>query len=479
MNEYHRVHRLTPLLQFWSVILALLAVLAVNLNLQALSDIAHFFSGNSQAIWGTLIGLGIFVVVCLLIWWISGLWWRRMGYMLSDEELSLRRGLISTQLRTARYDRTQAVDVVEPLIARIFGLAAVRVETAGGNSSSIEVAYLRKDDAEQLRRDILKRVAGEPTAPLDVNVEQQSGEGDAAEDIEQETGVEAVEEAPRASQPQEVVSPIPTTRTLASEALRFTTFLVIALFALFWWSPLGSSAMIAFLIGAVPAVWGRVNASWRYNAYVDTNDSGDRVLNIAYGLADRRRQSIRLERIHAVEVTQPLLWRMAGWYEVRVNVAGYGSATDKQSGSTRILPVGNREQAMRVYELVSPLTAEEIEAYAQPEGHTQPTYTSPRKAWWASPIDRAQQAVTLLPEIAITHDGRLSRRVAVIETSHIQELTYKEGPIDQLLGLASVRFELVTGPVGMMGRNLLADDADDLLQHLRQRDLPELNAVAD
>ncbi|AVH87731.1 Putative membrane protein [Corynebacterium camporealensis] len=479
MNEYHRVHRLTPLLQFWSVILALLAVLVVNLNLQALSDIAHFFSGNSQAIWGTLIGLGIFVVVCLLIWWVSGLWWRRMGYMLSDEELSLRRGLISTQLRTARYDRTQAVDVVEPLIARIFGLAAVRVETAGGNSSSIEVAYLRKDDAEQLRRDILKRVAGEPTAPLDVNVEHQSGEGDAAEDIEQETGVEAVEEAPRASQPQEVVSPIPTTRTLASEALRFTTFLVIALFAFFWWSPLGASAMIAFLVGSVPAVWGRVNASWRYNANVDTNDSGDRVLNIAYGLAD----SVAKAFAWSASMPWRSLSRCCGVWPDGTKSASTSQVMavrrTKQSGSTRILPVGNREQAMRVYELVSPLTAEEIEAYAQPEGHTQPTYTSPRKAWWASPIDRAQQAVTLLPEIAITHDGRLSRRVAVIETSHIQELTYKEGPIDQLLGLASVRFELVTGPVGMMGRNLLADDADDLLQHLRQRDLPELNAVAD
>ena len=131
--SFRRVHRLTPLLRLWSVILALIAAFALNVNLAALRDIFAFITGEhrGEALRDTALALAGFIAVCAVVWLVSGLWWRRMGYRLGAEELSLRRGLLSVQLRTARYDRTQAVDVVEPVIARLFRLAAVRVETAG------------------------------------------------------------------------------------------------------------------------------------------------------------------------------------------------------------------------------------------------------------------------------------------------------------------------------------------------------------
>ena len=145
-DGFRRVHRLTPLLHFWSLILAILAVFLVQVNVELLGDIYTFFTDGhlGQALRGTAIALGGFVVVCLVIWLASGIWWRRLGFKLDDEEISLRRGVLSKSLRSARYDRTQAVDVVEDLIARIFGLASVRVETAGGTSSVIEIAYLKR-----------------------------------------------------------------------------------------------------------------------------------------------------------------------------------------------------------------------------------------------------------------------------------------------------------------------------------------------
>jgi len=165
--SFRRVHRLTPLLRLWSVILALIAAFALNVNLEALRDIFAFITGEhrGEALRDTAFALAAFVAGCAVVWLASGLWWRRMGYQLGADELSLRRGLFSTQLRTARYDRTQAVDVVEPVIARLFRLAAVRVETAGGQTSVIEIAYLKKADAEALREDILARVHGAPARP--------------------------------------------------------------------------------------------------------------------------------------------------------------------------------------------------------------------------------------------------------------------------------------------------------------------------
>ena len=423
--QYQRVHRLTPLLRLWSVILALIAAFALNVNMAALCDIFAFITGEhrGEALRDTALALAGFIAVCAVVWLVSGLWWRRMGYRLGAEELSLRRGLLSVQLRTARYDRTQAVDVVEPVIARLFRLAAVRVETAGGQSSVIEIAYLKKADAEALRDDILARVHGAPISQTETPAEEPA-----------------------------LVPEIPIARSLIAAALRTSTLFLVGFLILVVVTRLPLSTALPILVGALPNAWNVLDSSWRYTARTDGE-----VLNITYGLADLRRQSIRLDRIHAVQITQPFLWRPLGWYEVRVSVAGYGaSASGKASGSTRILPVGTLAQAQQF------LPADAA-----------PTYASPARAKWVSPLDYRQQTVALTGDYVIVRNGRLNRRVKAIHTSHIQELTYRRGPISQALGLATVDLDLVQGPVRMAARNLTLADAAALLARLRSRQLPD------
>ena len=436
--SFRRVHRLTPLLRLWSVILALIAAFALNLNMEALRDIFAFITGEhrGEALRDTALALAGFIAVCAVVWLASGLWWRRMGYQLGAEELSLRRGLFSVQLRTARYDRTQAVDVVEPVIARLFRLAAVRVETAGGQSSVIEIAYLKKSDAEALRDDILARVHGAPTSHTEAPAEESA-----------EEPAEAPAEEPA------LVPEIPIARSLIAAALRTSTLFLVGFLILVVVTRLPLSTALPILVGALPNAWNMLDSSWRYTARTDGE-----VLNITYGLADRRRQSIRLDRIHAVQITQPFLWRPLGWYEVRVSVAGYGaSASGKASGSTRILPVGTLAQARQF------LPADAA-----------PTYASPARAKWVSPLDYRQQTVALTGDYVIVRNGRLNRRVKAIHTSHIQELTYRRGPISQALGLATVGLDLVQGPVRMDARNLTLADATALLARLRSCQLPGL-----
>lgn len=432
--SFRRVHRLTPLLRLWSVILALIAAFALNVNLAALRDIFAFITGEhrGEALRDTALALAGFIAVCAVVWLVSGLWWRRMGYRLGAEELSLRRGLLSVQLRTARYDRTQAVDVVEPVIARLFRLAAVRVETAGGQSSVIEIAYLKKADAEALRDDILARVHGAPISQTETPAEESAAE--------------------LAEEPA-LVPEIPIARSLIAAALRTSTLFLVGFLIVVVVTRLPLSTALPILVGALPNAWNVLDSSWRYTARTDGE-----VLNITYGLADRRRQSIRLDRIHAVQITQPFLWRPLGWYEVRVSVAGYGaSASGKASGSTRILPVGTLAQAQQF------LPADAA-----------PTYASPARAKWVSPLDYRQQTVALTGDYVIVRNGRLNRRVKAIHTSHIQELTYRRGPISQALGLATVGLDLVQGPVRMDARNLTLADAAALLARLRSRQLPGL-----
>lgn len=431
--KYHRVHRLTPLLRLWSVILAVIAAFALNVNMEALRGIFAFVTGEHSAADLRDIGLALagFIAVCAVVWLVSGVWWRQMGYQLGEEELTLRRGVISKQQRTARYDRTQAVDVVEPVIARLFRLAAVRVETAGGQSSAIEIAFLTKRDAEALRAEILSRVHGEPRE-------------------------RPAEEQPSEEEDNVLIPEIPIARSLAAAALHASTIVLLAALIFLVVTPMSLTITLPILLATVPRAWNVIDSSWRYTASLD-----DDVLNITYGLADRRRQNIRLERIHAVQVTQPFLWRPFGWYETRVSVAGYGgTASGEGSGSTRIVPVGKREQARQF------LPADAA-----------PTYASPARAKWVSPIDYRQQTVALAGDYVIVRAGRFNRRVQAIELRHIQELTLRRGPISQLFGLATVELDLVQGPVKMAARNLALADAHALLNRLRSRDLPELTPL--
>lgn len=468
-DDFRRVHPLTPLLRFWTLILAILAGLILNLNLSSLQAIWSVLRDDTDiAIWPLVFSIGGFVLACGLIWLLSRIWWKATGFRLTDEEIQHRRGVLNTQLRTARYDRIQAVDLVESVIARIFRVAAVRVETAGGNNSVIEIAFLTRPEAEGLRRQLIDATHARRADPQPV--QETSGLSDIDPVRAMETPV---------ATGRQVVPSIPITRTLGSTALSLNTILTVLALLIIVFTPLGVTALVPVIVGLVPSVWNLIDKSWKFQADL----AGD-ILNVSYGLADRRRQSIPLGRIHGVSMTQPLLWRLFGWWTVSVSVAGYGVDT-QQGGTTRLLPVGTKAQALHLVTVVGPLDGGELETYADPTRITRPTYTSPPQATWVSPVDRKQQGVTLVgesggvgpdtaPRAVIVHSGRFYHRMALIEVSHIQELTLKRGPIQKLLDLSTVRLNLVPGPVSMQGSDLTYADGRELLSVLRRRSLPEL-----
>lgn len=425
MTEYRRVHRLTPLLRVWATVVALTTIVVFNFATfvaDALRD-QQFTALLFGQIAGSVLG------ALALVFAVSQIWWARTGFRLGEDELELRRGVISTQVRSARYDRIQAVDVVEPFAPRIFGLAEVRVEAAGGSNSAIEIGYLTRDEAEAIRAEILHKIA-----------------------------------PPEEPQGGYLVPPIPVARSLAGAGLRLST-----LFALTWSliptvTDFSATVILPVIVGFIPQIWRQIDQSWRYNATLD----GD-VLHLSYGLANRRTQAVPLDRIHAISLSQPVLWRIFGWWSVSVNIAGYGRESNKASGTSRLLPVGSYEQALELIEAISPLPRELI---ISPDWDLR----SPRRARLASPIDASRQALALTPlagtTYATTSHGLLSRRLEFVEVPHIQEVTLRVGPVQRVLKVASVRFDLVPGPVRMIARDLELQEAWKLVEALSARELP-------
>ena len=434
---YRRVHRLTPFLRAWAFVAALVTLLVFNFTTALIKGVQRGTEESWSALEvAQLVGVVVAAVAAGLA--LSQLWWSRIGFRLGEDEVELRRGLISTKVRAARYDRIQAVDVVEPFAPRLFGLAAVRIEAAGGADSAIEIGYISRAEAEKLRSELLGRIAGDKAAT----------------------------EQPLPA----LIPPIPVLRSLTGTALRLSTLFTVAMSLLPVLTEVTVAVVLPALVGFIPQIWKQVDQSWRYTARLDGE-----VLNLSYGLANRRSQAVPLDRIHAIGLSQPVLWRIFGWWTVSVNIAGYGRESNKASGTSRLLPVGSYEQAVALIEAISPLQAEQI---SSPEWDLH----SPRRARIPSPVDASRQAVAISRIAdgvwATTRHGYFGRKRECIDIAHIQEITYRQGPLQRAMNLAHVRFDLVPGPVKMTARDLDTADAWAVVAELSARELPALSAPA-
>ncbi|SHE25374.1 PH domain-containing protein [Actinomyces glycerinitolerans] len=170
--QWRRVHPVTPLLEGWKIIAAVLAFLLwqnAELILEAYSAVQSYRGDVPPTL---ILSIGLGVVGALLVIGL-GLWlsWRMRAYAVDRDAVYLRTGVLNRQLRTARLPRIQSVDIVHPLLGRIFGLGRLRVEVAGGSDSHVLIGFLRTRELEELRDRILSLAAGA----------QLYGEGEAVE----------------------------------------------------------------------------------------------------------------------------------------------------------------------------------------------------------------------------------------------------------------------------------------------------------
>ena len=105
------------------------------------------------------LGAGAYVLAMLLIylllagfgWWYSGLRWRHTGWRLEEDGLHLRRGAWWRSETRVPRSRVQHVDLNHGPLDRRFGLAALKVHTAGTRLASVQLGGMAHADAVQLR----------------------------------------------------------------------------------------------------------------------------------------------------------------------------------------------------------------------------------------------------------------------------------------------------------------------------------------
>ena len=83
--------------------------------------------------------------------------WLRTKYWIEADELRVDTGVVSRQSRRIRVDRLQGIDIAQPFVARVFGLAELRMDVAGGGAREGSLAFLPLKDAQVLRETLLAR----------------------------------------------------------------------------------------------------------------------------------------------------------------------------------------------------------------------------------------------------------------------------------------------------------------------------------
>ncbi|GGZ83041.1 membrane protein [Streptomyces subrutilus] len=404
-----RLHPFTPLRRAWVPIAATLGVIVQQ------GDRAGEWIADLSALLRVLTLLAlvlVFGVYGFLSWWFT-------HFSVTDTELRIRTGLLFRRTAHIRLDRLQAVDVTRPLLARLTGVASLRLDVIGTDDKD-ELAFLGEKEAVALRAELLARAAG--FAP---------------------------EEAVRLGQApeRELLRVLP--RDLAVSLLLSLSVLAalaggIAAPVFVWWISSSPWAAVVALLPMLGAVWAGSAGRFltEYDWTVAESPDG---LRLDHGLLDRAHETVPPGRVQTVRIVEPLLWRRRGW--VRVELAVAGTKNDV------LVPVASREAAYAVVARVLPgvdLTA--LEFTGAPAAGSR----------WVVPVWWKGYALAVSPEVFAARRGRLCRRTEIVPHAKVQSVRLSQGPWERARGVADVRVD--TGANGTVTARLrAAAEAAELL----------------
>jgi putative membrane protein len=409
-TERRRLHPLAPLLRG----ARMLALAVAAISWQGLAQL-----GFGRWLVVTAIILVIAVVLSVVSWFVT-------GFHIVGRELRIYEGLIWRRTRAIPLERAQAIEVVRPLLARLAGLAELRIEVIGASKTEARLAYLTVEDAVRLRERLLELSrGGEPAADT------------TGQEPPRETPVHAVDNR------HVLIANLLTPPTL------FLPFGLAAVIVQIWsagadWSLIGVASTCTAVLGVFVQPMRRVLADWNFTISVD--DAG---LRLQHGLLDTRSQTVPPRRVQSVEIVMPLLWRPLGWVRVRLDVAGYGGhAGDQNMRSGTLLPVADRATARAVIAQV--MDGVDVEAL--------PLRPVPRRARWVSPLAYRKRGFGYTDQVVAARDGWLTVRLAVAKLARVQSVRVVQGLLQRQLRLADLHVD-TAGRLHVAGRDRDVDEA--------------------
>ncbi|MFI9825566.1 PH domain-containing protein [Streptomyces sp. NPDC052013] len=383
-----RLHPVTPLRRAWAPV-AVLIGWAVHDPDQAQRQLTRLTTTT------LLIALGVLIPAAALYGFLS--WWFT-HFAVTDTELRVRTGLLFRRTAHIRLERVQAIDVTQPLLARVAGVAKLKLDVIGTDKKD-ELAFLGADEARALRAELLARAAG--FAP---ETAHEVGEAPSREMLRVPPGVLAV--------------------SLVLTGATWGWLVVASVVVPLLWA--ATHSLWTVLAAAVPML-GAAGASsvgrfvTEYDWTVGESPDG---LRIDHGLLDRAHETVPPGRVQTVRIVEPLLWRRRGWVRVELDVAG--------SSNSLLVPVAPREIAEVVVARVLPgVRVPAASELARP----------PRRARWCVPVWWRGYGLAVTDAVFAARQGLLRRSLALVPHAKVQSVRLSQGPWERARGVADVHVD--------------------------------------
>jgi putative membrane protein len=391
---------------------------------------------SSQNRTSELIRLGVVIFFVLL----SAIYWFVTRWRVAEGAVQIETGLLRRSSLRLPLQQIQAIDIVRPGLARIFGLAELRVRMASGSRSTGRLAYMRESDAEAVRAHLLQLSQAQPQ-------------------VDSSPGAGATPPPPTSQQwaPLFMVNDARLAGSILLSGPALVLFLIISGLAVTAVLAPGATGgvvagFLSSLIALAGATWTRFNGL--YGLSLGTGPDG---LHVRSGLIQTSAETIPWGRIQALRTVQPLLWRPFGWYRVEADVAGHNISGRRDRAAKRagraLIPVGTWGEVQWLADLVMPGTPEQL---ARP----------PRRVVWKAPLRYRRLAYASNEQYAVTTSGRFRRVTDRVPLAKIQSIRWTEGPVQRRLGLASVHLDTAGRSVFAVARDRDAAEAGRILTTL-------------
>jgi putative membrane protein len=435
VKETARPHPLTPLIRGWVVLLLII----FGFGRQLVPD----GSGDSSARQLLRLGIGwlalIVTGVVLLAAAAGFMTWYFTRFIIDDEELRVETGWLAKRSRRIAFERIQSVDIVQPLAARIFGLVELRIE-AGAGDSRTTLRYLSRRQGTQIRDYLMARAHGDRVTMAGTSALPQASAF---------TDLSASERTLVTIPPGRLVAGL----VLSTEFLSTILVLIIVLgIGIATGRPfVGLAGFVPMIFAAISLVSRRVTAQFNY-----TLAESARGLRITRGLTNLTSQSLPINRIQGVRISQPILWRPFGWSRVDIDVLGYGSSSERDENNTDVssilLPIAVDDQVRAALTRVLPdagLDSLEL-------------HPSPRRARLIRWFDGWTLRYGWNAAVIVSRHGFLDRTTDVVPHAKVQSVRITRGPLQRRLRLASVHVDTPRGPVSLVAHHIDPVDAREL-----------------
>lgn len=431
-TPWQRLHPLSPVVRAGRHVISIGVVV-----LASLMGIRH---GRGDPRW-ELIAIGVAIVAGIVTWLVTR--WR-----LVDGVLHIESGLFSRSSGRYPLNRVQAIDIAQSGLARILGLAELRLRMAAGGGDTGRLACLTLAHATRLRNELLAIARAEREA---------SGEsGHVSGSIPAAAPGAGMAEDLGTGEPLVVTEPARLILGTLTAGVGLVAVIVCVAFAIgIAMFPSAAKAIAAGgvwpIIGLAGALWKRFNGDYRLT--IHATDAG---FQLRSGLVQTTSETISRDRIQLVRLRQPLLWRRFGWCRVEVEVAGRKVKKENRAEgqvSRPLLAVGRLEVGKAIIANVAPKA---------PECSLKP----PRRAFWKAPLSMHLLAIGSNERYVVARRGRLRATTTWVPLAKVQSIRATEGPVQRRLGLTTVHLDVAGAGASATMQDRDTGEALELLARL-------------